>query len=709
LSRRVRYLAGIVLLVIAVVVFAVILQQEEPGPTPVTQLADDDEGVTITPAASATSAATATATAEPTMTPAASPTATPPPTETATPPAEEAAYEPVFEPAACQFDAQSGREVECGYLVVPEDRENLEDGNTVRLHVAVFASESEEPEPDPIVYLAGGPGGDALERIPFVFESRFAPFLEKRELIMFDQRGTGYSEPSLACPEYTELSLELLDDILTPEEAVAIYLDNLAACHERLEGAGVDFTAYNSAASAADVRDLQRALGYEEINLFGISYGTRLAQTIVRDYPEGVRSVTLDSAYPIAANIVLETPPNLARAFDVFFAGCAADAACADAYPNLEDRFWDLVMATDEEPITVPVSYAFTGEQYDAALAGDDLIGVLFQGLYSAEIIPVLPQVISDTIGGDYGLLGTLLSNFLLNNEFSSVGMQFSVQCHEEISFAEPRQAEAAVKAYPRLEDFFVSSASVGEAAFDVCAMWEAGQAPPFENEPVRSDLPTLILAGEYDPITPPSWGESLAAGFTNSSFFTFPGLGHGVSLDGGCPLSVMLAFLDDPATAPNGACVEEMAGPQFRVPGEAVAEVSLEPFTTDVFGTEVSGVAPAGWEEVNAGVFARQETGLDQTVILQQVVPGAAAEQLLELLSDQLGLEEAPDSTDTVEAGSRAWSLYEAQSQGALVDIALAEDGAFTYVVLLVSDRGERIYLYENVFLPALEAIQVE
>lgn len=700
MSRRLIVLAGIVLLVLAVVVGAVLLRQEEAAPTPVAEVGEGEEAAT-------TPTAAVTATAEPTATPTATATASPAPTETATPAPEAAGYEPHFESASCQFDVPAGREVDCGYLIVPEDREDP-DGEMVRLHVAVFASESEAPAPDPLLYLSGGPGGDALETIPLVFENRFAPFLADRELIMFDQRGTGYSEPSLACPEYTDLSLELLDDILTPEEAASLYLETLSACHERLEAEGVDFTAYNSAASAADVRDLQQAMGYEEINLFGVSYGTRLAQTIVRDYPEGIRSVTLDSAYPIASNIVLETPPNVARAFDVFFGGCAADEACATAYPDLDDRFWQLVAATDEEPITVPVTYAFTGEQYDAALAGDDLIGVVFQGLYSAEIIPILPQVISDTIDGDYGLLGSLLSNFLLNYEFSSVGMQFSVQCHEEIIFAEPGEAEAAVEAYPRLEDFFVSSISVGQAAFDVCAMWEAGQAPPLENEAVSSDLPTLILAGEYDPITPPSWGESVAAGFSDSHFFTFPGLGHGVSLDGGCPLSVMLAFLDEPAAAPDGACIEEMAGPTFRVPGAAAAEVTLEPFTTDIVGTELTGVVPAGWEEVSPGAFARQETGLDPTVIVQQVAPGAVAEQLLGILANQLGLAETPESAGTFDAGGLTWTLYEAESQGSPVDIALAEDGAFTYVVLLSSDGDERGYLYNAVFLPALEALQV-
>ena len=166
-----------------------------------------------------------------------------------------------------------------------------------------------------------GPGGDALEIVPLVFADRFAPFLADRDFIMFDQRGTGFSEPSLACPETLELAFETIELELTDEESRTLSLEALNECRDRLAADGIDFTAYNSAENAADVNDLRIAMGYEEWNLYGISYGTRLAQTVVRDYPEGIRSIILDSAYPIESNLLTETPANLDRALTELFDG----------------------------------------------------------------------------------------------------------------------------------------------------------------------------------------------------------------------------------------------------------------------------------------------------------------------------------------------------------------------------------------------------
>jgi len=685
---------GLVLAIALLLFLLAACSQEEPTPVP------EPTATAVPPTA------TPTETPLPTDTPA--PTATPlPPTETPQPAPAAENGTPRFEEASCEFEVPAGREVECGYLVVPADRQDPADEDTMRLHVAIFASESDNPEPDPIVYLEGGPGGDALELVPFGFEERFSPFLENRALIMFDQRGTGYAEPSLACPEYTEMSLDVLDDVIPPEEQIDLFLDVLGTCRERLLSAGVELDEYDSAASAADVADLQQVLGYEQINLYGISYGTRLAQTIMRDYPAGIRSVILDSSYPIEADIVEETPANVARAFQAFFEGCAADPACNGAYPDLDTAFFDLVDALDEEPITVPVFHLFNRETYDARLVGDDLIGLLFQGLYSAEIIPTLPQMIADTAAGDYGLLSTFLSNFILNDEFVSIGMQYSVQCQEEVPFAELAEVEEAVAAYPRLQEYFVSSPSTGEAVFEICDLWDVPPAPAAEDEAISSDLPTLVLAGEYDPITPPAWGELVAGNLENAYFFFFPGLGHGVSLDGGCALQVTKNFLVDPSTEPDATCIAQMAGPPFIVPGETT-DVTLVPFTTTILGSEVSGVVPEGWEEISPGTFARQESGLDQTALVQQAVPGLNAADFLDLLSGQLGLEEAPAQAETVEVGGRIWSLYQTELQGQLVDIALAED-TFTYVVVLFSSLRERPYLYEAVLLPVLEAIEVE
>lgn len=657
--------------------------------------------------------ATATATVAPTDT-AAPPTATeavtatPVATATLAPTATAEPLEASFEASECAFEAPAGFEVECGYLAVPEDRDDATNERVARLHVAIFDSESTNPQPDPVVYLEGGPGGDALEAIPYVFEERFAPFLADRDLIMFDQRGTGYSQPSLDCPEYRELSLELLDDVLPLEEEERLFLESMEACRTRLVQEGVDLGAYDSAASAADLADLRRALGYEEWNLLGISYGTRLALTAMRDYPQGLRSVVLDSAYPPDVNIVTETPANLARAMETFFSACAEDDACNEVYPDLRSVFFDLVEQANAEPIVTPVFHPLSGERYEARLAGDDLIGVLFQGLYSEEIIPILPQFIYDTADGDYELLSALLSNLIASDEFLSVGMNFSVQCQEEIPFTTREEARAATEDYPELETYFQSSATSGQTAFTTCDLWDVPAAPAVENEVVDSDIPTLIVAGEFDPITPPAWGEQVHESLSNSYLFTFPGLGHGVSMAGDCPRGVVMAFLDDPSSEPDAACMAGLAGPAFVTPdGETTVEMA--PFTSDLFGAELSGVAPEGWDEVSTGIFARQRTALDQTALLQQAAPGIDPERYLGLLSDQLGLEEELTIDSTREAGRKAWTLYAAEAQGALVDIAVAEEEGITYVVLLFSHRAERSTLYESVFLPALAAIEVE
>lgn len=669
---------------------------------------EETSEATALPTATAAATAAPTETTAPTATATVPPTATKLPTATAT--AERAAA--TFEEADCAFEVPPEREVTCGYLQVPEARNDTRNENVVRLHVAIFASESANPVPDPLIYLEGGPGGDALEAVPFVFEERFAPFLADRDLIMFDQRGTGYSQPSLDCPEYKELSLDLLDQVLPPAEEERQFLEAMGACHERLVDEGIDLGAYDSAASAADLNDLRQALGYEAWNLLGISYGTRLALTTMRDYPQGLRSVVLDSTYPPEVNIVAETPANFDRAMDVFFAACAADEGCNEAYPDLHEVFLDLVDQVDAAPITVSVFHALQRQQYEARLAGDDLIGVLVQGLYSEEIIPLLPQFIYDTAAGEYDLLSALLSNLIVSDEFISIGVNFSVQCQEEVPFATAADAQAAAEAYPELESYFETSATSGETAFAVCALWNVPPAPALENEAVHSDVPTLILSGELDPITPPAWGALVDDDLTNSTFFTFPGLGHGVSVAGECPRSVVSNFLADPSSPPDAACIAALSGPAFVTPGSAAA-VELAPFTIDLFGAQLSGVAPKGWEAVSTGVFARQQTILDQTALLQQAGPAAGIDQqqFLDLLANQLGLDEDLAPVATQQVGGRSWDLYATALQGYPVDIGLAldEGEGLIYVVMLFSHEPEHEALYEAVFLPALAAIDVD
>ena len=498
------------------------------------------------------------------------------------------AYTPIFESASCEFNMPDGYIATCGYLVVPQDRENPS-GTQVRIHVARFAAETANPAADPVVYLEGGPGGHALEGLEFSFEDRFAPFLEHRDLIVFDQRGVGFSTPSLECPELRALDIQLLDDVLTPEQHTTLEIPALQDCRDRLVREGVDLSQYNSRTNAADVADLRVALGIDEWNVYGISYGTRLALTAMRDNPAGIRSVILDSTVPPQTDLISSIPMTADRAFDAFFAACGMSAACAATFPNLEASFFGLQDALDDQPAQIDVTDFLSGDSYPAVLTGDDIIGILFQSLYSEQLIPILPDVITDAANGNFVGLEQLASLFFTNDRFLTVGTYLAVQCNEEYPFSSVAAVEDAVGAHPDVAALFGDIP--GE--FEECAVWNAGTPADIEDDPVSSDLPTLILGGVFDPITPPQFGRTAAETLPNSQFFEFPGLGHGVSSAHECPLAITLAFLNSPLDVPDSACIREMPAPAFLTPGNLT--VNLIPFKEQLFDLTVTALSRTG------------------------------------------------------------------------------------------------------------------
>ncbi|MGB0387002.1 MAG: alpha/beta fold hydrolase [Ardenticatenaceae bacterium] len=644
---------------------------------------------------------------EPTVIPTEEPTAIPTEEPTLEPTVEPESTTAIYEEASCEFDVPEGRDVTCGWLTVPEDRNNPDDDSTIRLHVAKFASDSDKPAPDPIVYLAGGPGEEALEALPFTFELLYAPYLANHDFIMFDQRGTGYSDPSLACPEMRQMSFDLLEKDITAEEARDLSIESLIECRDRLVADGVNLAAYNSAASAADLNDLRLALGFDEWNLLGLSYGTRLAQTTMRDYPDGLRSVILDSTYPLEVDLLTDTSDNVARAYAKLFDGCAANKLCNEAYPELETTFFNLVEKHNEENIEITIADLLNGKMYDTTLAGDDLLGILFQTLYSTEIIPSLPQLITEIEGGDYATLSALLSSFLINGEFFSMGMQYSVQCNEENVFTDEAEVIAAAEKHPELSPLFVNSINFGPPALEVCDLWGAGSADAVENEAIRSDIPTLILAGEYDPITPPAWGRQVNSHLSNANMYEFPGTGHGVSSSGECAVELVESFLADPEGEPDASCLTTVTSPEFTTLGSSDEVITLVPFASRDFG--IVGVVPEGWEETAPGVYGRGRSALDQTIIIQQASPEGGAERLLGILSSQLGWDEVPPSSGTYEAAAHTWTLYESEVQGFATTIGLAEEDGTTLLILLISSANEQERLMNAVFFPALDALMTE
>lgn len=453
-------------------------------------------------------------------------------------------------------DVVEGDNLDCGYLIVPEDRSDPTSPE-IELAFAVLYAADEDVQPDPIIYLEGGPGGNAVGGLEDWLD---IPYIQDRDLILLDQRGTGYSLPSLNCPELEE----------TGEGATQ-------ACRDRLVSEGINLQAYNSAENAADIADLRVALGYDEWNLYGISYGTRLALTVMRDFPEGIRSVVIDSVYPPEVASWEEYAQNTVEVFGRLFQACAADADCNADYPNLEQVFYSTVEALDAQPADYAGIDPDTGNGIEMSLSGNDLIERVFQLLYSTESIPYLPWVIDEVANGNYAALDDLESGAVFDSGFrrqedgeditDSEGMYMSVECQEEIAFLDEAKSLANIPAQPAA--LYQNSLDAIQTTFSDCQIWGVAAADPIEAQPVVSDIPTLIAAGQFDPITPAKWAESAASHLKNSFYVLFPGGGHGVIDMNECSQDVMQNFLDDPTREPDATCLSEMGAPQWALRSE--------------------------------------------------------------------------------------------------------------------------------------------
>jgi len=459
-----------------------------------------------------------------------------------------------------------GEQVECGYLPVYEERASdlSVNGRIIRLAVAVFHPPGGPTNPDPVIYLSGGPGASVLKMIKVQYEFLSEPvFATGRSLILFDQRGIGLSQPALDCQEFNQLTQELLDRqlddglSLREQDFTALAFDSLKACRDRLAQSN-DLSSYNSFSSAADVHELRLALGYEKVNLWGGSYGTRLALEVMRRYPDDLRSVVLDAVYPPDVDLYVTGMENYNRSLNALFESCATNPVCSQNYPNLKAVLFEVVERLNAEPVMREITHPFTWENVDARVSGDILLSIVFQMLYDSKLRYFIPRIIYDVNGGDFNYIDQVYGSILGMASIASRGMMFSVQCNEELSFSSQAAFEVELERYPELAGMYKDSI-LGGLAFRLCAVWEAGSAEASANQPVKSEVPTLILSGEFDPITPPAWGFQAAETLDNAFAYVFPGIGHGASVADPCPMSMMVDFLDDPQREPEASCIAEM------------------------------------------------------------------------------------------------------------------------------------------------------
>jgi len=472
---------------------------------------------------------------------------------------------PRFEPASCPFTPATGmtegKDVRCGYLVVPENR-SQPGGREIRLAVAIFKSPSANPRPDPVIDLEGGPGASALMGWgPYITKANVGAIVGDHDLVLLDQRGTGYSQPSLACPEMTQSSGPTPKTPLTPKQAQALALRAVQRCHDRLVRAGVDLNAYTTLEDAADVADLRTALGYGEVDLYGGSYGSRLALEVVRSFPTGIRSVVLDSVDPPQGNVYTDTPRTEGQAFETLFAACARSSWCHAVYPDLKQTFVHLVTQLSAKPVPITVTSPTTHKKGRVLLNGAEMAGSVYLCLFLTPCIHSAPALIYGTWRGNYTLASELLAAGSAIAGFVNWGMYLSIECSEDLAYTTPQKVRASAQGLPRTIRASVTDPLVQRFAW--CTAWNVKKADASRKEPVASAIPTLLLEGQFDPVTPPSNGEMTVRTLSHGYLEVFPGTGHGVrSFSSSCSDTIVWSFLDNPTVKPDASCIAAVPDP---------------------------------------------------------------------------------------------------------------------------------------------------
>jgi pimeloyl-ACP methyl ester carboxylesterase len=441
----------------------------------------------------------------------------------------------------CALTSPAGNQVDarCGTLTIPEDRSNP-NGRQIELKVAVIPAIKRSPETDALFLLAGGPGQSAIEAFPGMISMIFQ-IHEDRDIVLVDQRGTGESNP-LRC-------LDPEDDELTDEEALA----KLKSCPETLDA---DLRFYTTEIAMTDLDEVRSVLGYETINIYGASYGTRAALTYLSMFPEHVRTVTLDAVVDSDFVMFMDAAEDGQAALDQFFARCEADEDCKTTFPKLQNEFDGLLARLEESPAEITIPHPLTNNPLDLTVTRQMITNMVFNTLYVPDFVATLPLSIHEAYADENYV--PLISQAFLVNAGIYDGMFYAVTCAEDAPLISPSEASK------RGEKSVFGDRTIDFAA--VCAEWPKGKVSPEFREPVTSDVPVLILSGEADPITPPWHAEKVSESLTNEIHLIFSGMGHG-NLSSRCSSKLFRTFIESASIEGlDTACVANIQPPPFFV-----------------------------------------------------------------------------------------------------------------------------------------------
>ena len=500
-------------------------------------------------------------------------------------------FSDAFSPEDCglfKFEARDAAAL-CGFVSVPL-RHGEAGSPRIRLAVVIIPALVEPAlrRRDPLFLAQGGPGGSTISTFAqmLVTDPDKRPTVN-RDIVLWDQRGTYFSQPRLQCREASALP----DNADEPQQ-----LDAMRRCGQRLQREAGDLSAFNSLQNARDVEAVRAALGYETYNFYGVSYGSELAQFLMRERPRGLRSVVLDAVVPLGFSLLTDVQPIKQQVMERYARSCEQSKACNAAYPKLGERYFALLDRLDREPVQIdPPAVASAPPAAPAASAasavsaGDadanaptlltckDLDAALYQSIYMREAVPLVPYVVYRAEQGDYSFVLNFVQLMQASGDDMADGMYVTVVC------AEYGDTPASALHFPGLNQR-LAEAGVSDAKqiLTTCRDWKIKLLDKSLLQPVHSDIPTLLLSGHFDPITPPEQADRVAATLSRAHRFTFAGGTHGQAFTVPCANRLIAQFLDAPMQRPDGACAQE-ASPAFLTPEQLLRLPSRVPGSASI------------------------------------------------------------------------------------------------------------------------------
>lgn len=433
----------------------------------------------------------------------------------------------------------------CNRVEVPTDWSDPT-ADALTLPVIVIPATTDDRRPDPLVVLTGGPGGSITDVAEYWSDPH-------RDIVLYDQRGAGRAEPRLDCPERDRAWLANLQQDADFAAERAALVEATSSCHRRLEATGIDLDDYDTEASVRDLDAIRRALGYERWNILGISYGARLALAALRSSPGGIRSVILDSVSDVTTGGLAARRTAAERALDQLVDGCTENDACRAAHPDLAGEIGIVEQRYDATPIVVDVAVDDTSPPETFVITGADVLAGISQAMYDAALIPLLPRLIGALASGDTAIIPELIRQNVAFHRSIAWGMNLSMDC-ADFGGLVAEDDEAVIANPGRFRTLLTET---------TCEEWPVEATSETFNTPVTSDVPALVVAGQYDPTTPPEGSERVASRLTNSTFARWPNRGHGITGDA-CAETLMAAFLEHPELPLDLGCLASVRAPDF-------------------------------------------------------------------------------------------------------------------------------------------------